>query len=372
MLKFNITKTFHHNGQHYADHHDVSSADTGSKDTSKHALHFIGEVALSGVCTIFGDSGAGKTTLLRCLVGLDTCTGSIHFNDQEWLSHQHLMAVEKRRIGVVFQEPRLFPHLNVQQNLQLAVNKAKNSDYSIATLAEKLGFTELLKHQTTQLSGGQKQRIAIARALLTNPQLLVMDEPLSSLDTSSKALLLPFLKQVSLQIPILYITHSTHELFYLSQQMLLVNNGSIEAIGEPQALFLDKKLSLIKFAQQGLIVDIKVRHFDRQQGLIEGCLDGQALYISAEQAPEIDKLQIKINSRDVIVATNPILESSLLNCLSAQVIDVCEDDKKAVILTLKLKVQFIYARITLRSFNALNLTVGSRVYAHIKTMSIIN
>lgn len=361
MLKFNIQKSF-------ASHH--------SHKKSRN-LHFQGEINLSGVCAIFGDSGAGKTTLLRCLIGLESCTGEITFKGQQWLHTSHKdqtnqIATEKRKIGVVFQEPRLFPHLNVQQNLQLAVNKADNSPFTINKLAQILGFSELLEYQTTQLSGGQKQRIAIARALLTNPQLLVMDEPLSSLDVSSKQLLLPFLKQVSEQIPILYITHSEHELFYLSKQMLLVNEGEIEAIGEPQQLFLDSELSLIKFAQQGLILNVLVKQYDPQEALIKGCLDGQTLYVSAEQAPTTDQIQVKINSRDVIVALNPIQGSSLLNCLLAQVIDFSQDTQKAVVITLKIESQCIYAYITLRSFNKLKLAVGSYVYAHVKTMSIIN
>ena len=364
MLKFNIQKSF--------------------KGQDKHSkkLYFKGEVDLSGVCTIFGDSGAGKTTLLRCLIGLENCTGNITFQGQQWLGSNsnnkiQKLAVEDRNIGVVFQEPRLFPHLNVQQNLELAVRKAKNSLFSINHLADKLGFSELLLHQTTQLSGGQKQRIAIARALLTNPALLVMDEPLSSLDVSSKRLLLPFLKQISEQIPILYITHSEHELFYLSKQMLLVNDGEVEAIGEPQKLFLDSRLSLIKFAQQGLILTVLVKEYDQQEALIKGCLDGQTLYVSAEQAPTTSQIQVKINSRDVIVALQPIEGSSLLNCLSAQIVDFSQDNQKAVVLTLQVQsksidAQSIYAYITLRSFNKLNLAIGSHVYAHVKTMSIIN
>ena len=358
MLKFNITKSF-------------------GSDENNRMFHFKGDINLTGVCVIFGDSGAGKTTLLRCLIGLEACSGDISFKQQSWLTTKPTGAVqnipiEKRHIGVVFQEPRLFPHLNVQQNLQLAVNKADNSSFTIEQLAEDLGFTALLNQQTTQLSGGQKQRIAIARALLTNPQLLVMDEPLSSLDVASKRTLLPFLKQISQQIPILYITHSEHELFYLSHQMVLINNGGIEAIGEPQRLFLDSHLSLIKFAQQGLILTLLVKTFDAEEALIKGCLDGQTLYVSAELAPKTDQIQVKINSRDVIIALQPIEGSSLLNCLLVEIVDVRHDQQKAVILTLKAQSQCLYAYITLRSFNKLKLAIGSQVYAHVKTMSIVN
>ncbi|MDA7745971.1 molybdenum ABC transporter ATP-binding protein [Psychromonas sp.] len=367
MLKFNIQRTFVH-----------AANKKNDAVASKQVLHFKGEINLTGVCAIFGDSGAGKTTLLRCLIGLEPCEGQISFKQQKWLDSNDdakskiNLITENRRIGVVFQEPRLFPHLSVKQNLQLAVVKAGKSTFTIENLAKELGFTELLHHQTTQLSGGQKQRIAIARALLTHPQLLVMDEPLSSLDLSSKQLLLPFLKQISANIPILYITHSVRELFYLSHQMLLVNNGEIEAIGEPQQLFLDNTLSLSKFAHEGLIVEVAVQQFDEQAGLIEGHLDGQTLFISAKHAPDINSIQVKINSRDVIIAIEPILGSSLLNCLLVTLVNIVTDNEKSMILTLKLDSQFIYARITLRSFKHLNLALGDRVYAHVKTMSIIN
>ncbi|MEG3755176.1 molybdenum ABC transporter ATP-binding protein [Psychromonas arctica] len=336
-------------------------------------LYFKANIDLSGVCVIFGDSGAGKTTLLRCLIGLESCVGDIQFKQQIWQSEQQKsIPTEKRGIGVVFQEPRLFPHLNVQQNLQLAVNKASSHAFTIEQLANKLGFTELLTHQTTQLSGGQKQRVAIARALLTDPQLLVMDEPLSSLDQGSKQLLLPFIKEVSQKIPILYITHSEQELFYLSRNMLLVNDGQIEASGEPQQLFLNSDLSLIKFAHQGLILSVDVKSYDPEEALIKACLDSQNLYISAETPPLVEKIQVKINSRDVIVALQPIEESSLLNCLSAKVVGFDIDSQKAVVLTLQFETQSLYAYITLRSFNKLQLAVGSEVFAHVKTMSIVN
>jgi len=352
MLKFNISKSF---------------------NNQQSTMHFQGEINLSGVCGIFGDSGAGKTTLLRCLIGLENCQGDISYNNQVWLKNgKKLKLTEQRKVGVVFQEPRLFPHLNVYENLKLAVKKATKGQFTIENLAHSLGFEALLNQQTTQLSGGQKQRIAIARALLTDPQLLIMDEPLSSLDIHSKQILLPFLKQISKKIPILYITHSEQELFYLSQMMILINAGEIEAIGEPQQLFLDSELSLIKFAQQGLILNIRVKAFNPKEALIKCSLDGQSLYVSADQAPNVDSIQVKINSRDVIVALKPIQESSLLNCLFVEVVDYRQDQQQAVILTLKAHTQCIYAYITLRSFNKLKLAIGSHVYAHVKTMSIIN
>jgi len=355
MLKFNIKKTF---------------------DNDK-SFHFKGELDLpSGVCTLFGDSGSGKTTLLRCLMGLESFDGEVFFSHQEWFSSEKFVKTEKREIGAVFQEPRLFPHLNVKQNLKLAVAKVGKSPFTIASLAQQLGFEDLLKHRTSQLSGGQKQRIAIARALLSNPQVLVMDEPLSSLDEGSKKLLLPFIKRVSLQIPVIYVTHSIKELFYLSNNMILINDGKVEAIGEPQNLFLNSKLSLAKFAHEGLVLNVLAKEFYEEDGLVEvmlkGKVEGQTLLISAEGTPKANKMQVRINSRDVIIALEPIEGSSLLNCLSAEVVSFSEKENQSMILTLKVDLQYIYARITSRSFNNLKLSVGSQVYAHIKTMSILN
>jgi len=356
MLKFNIKKTYNNNT----------------------SFHFKGELTLSsGICTIFGDSGAGKTTLLRCLMGLEPCQGEVYFSHQEWFSENKLVKTEKREIGAVFQEPRLFPHLNVEKNLKLAVAKAnKRSPFSIDSLAKQLGFEDLLKHHVSELSGGQKQRIAIARALLSNPQLLVMDEPLSSLDKSSKKLLLPFIKRVSLQIPVLYITHSVKELFYLSDHMILINDGQVEAIGEPQSLFLNNKLSVSKFAHEGLVLNVIVKEFLEEDGLIEATIkgkeEGQTLLISAGQTPKAKKMQVRINSRDVILAKQPIEGSSLLNCLVAEVSAFSQDENQSMIITLKVDLQHIYARITLRSFNHLQLAVGMPIYAHVKTMSILN
>ena len=355
MLKFDIKKTF-----------------------NKKTLHFKTKISLmSGVCTIFGDSGSGKTTLLRCLMGLESFEGEVVFQYQEWCTDNKFVKTEKREIGAVFQEPTLFPHLNVKQNLQLAVSKAGKSPFTIDSLAAQLGFDALLEQPTTQLSGGEKQRVAIARALLSNPQLIVMDEPLSSLDETSKNILLPFIKRVSLQIPVIYVTHSVKELFYLSDTMILLNDGQIEAVGDPQKLFLNNNLSISKLAQDGLVLTLWVKDFHEEDKLIEAVVKGevkeQPLFIAAESASKFKQIQVRIESSDVVIANQPITDSSLLNCLSAQVVDMAQDEQSSsMIITLKIETQFIYARITKRSFNYLKLAVGSKVYAHVKTMAILS
>jgi molybdate transport system ATP-binding protein len=331
---------------------------------------FTSKIPLQGICGIFGDSGAGKTSLVRALIGLDDqFIGSVIFKGCVWQDNHHFIKTEHRKIGMVFQEPRLFPHLDTLGNLTLALNK--ESIYSINELAQLLDFEPLLQKKTIALSGGQKQRIAIARAILTAPKLLIMDEPLSSLDKHSRALLLPFIKTLAKKIPILYITHSMQELFYLANNMLLINNGKIEAVGDPQKLFIDPTLSLVKHAHSGLLLDVDNTSWDEKNAILEGTVDGQAIYITMDNTVQQQKLQIKVESKDVIIATEKFPHSSLQNCFASQVEQIEKISPSHILLTLNLGKQKLLAKITLKSLQQLQLKVGQSVFCYIKAVSII-
>lgn len=331
---------------------------------------FQATLNLKGVCAIFGESGAGKTSLVRGLIGLDNhFTGEVVFRGETWQSDTQFIKTEKRRIGMVFQEPCLFPHLNVRQNLSLALHK--DSLYSLLELANLLQFSELLNASTQTLSGGQKQRIAIARAILTGPRLLIMDEPLSSLDSQSKDILLPFIKKISRQIPILYITHSMHELFYLASNMLLINQGKIEAYGTPENLFMDHKLSLLKQTHSGSLLTIKKLQWDEQYALLNGEVDGQKLILSAPKKPHHTTLKIKVESIDVIIALQPLSACSLQNCLQTRIKKIEHLSETQIVLTLSLKKQVLLAKITRKSLIELKLIEGQCVFAYIKALHLI-
>jgi len=336
------------------------------------SLHFQGELPLQGACAVFGDSGAGKTSFVRALAGLDTgFSGFLNYSGKPWQSENVFIKTEKRNIGMVFQEPRLFPHLDVQGNLQLAGTKAKNSLYSIKQLAELLDFSGLLSKKSHQLSGGQKQRIAIARAILRAPDLLLMDEPLSSLDQHSRALLLPFIKTLSQQIPLLYISHSMQEIFYLCDQMVLINQGKIEAIGSPHTLFLDARLSLAKHADSGLLLSVDSLSWDAQFSLVHGFVDGQPVVLAQEKKSRETRLQIKVESKDVIIATERFNLSSLQNCLSVTIEAIEPLSANSVLLTLTTGRQMLQAKITVKSLNELKLQKNQSVFAYIKALSIL-
>ncbi|KPU82719.1 molybdenum ABC transporter ATP-binding protein [Psychromonas sp. PRT-SC03] len=333
-------------------------------------FNFQGELKLQGVCAIFGDSGAGKTSLVRALIGLDNdFMGEVIFKDEVWQNQKQFVKTEKRRIGMVFQEPRLFPHLNVQKNLSLAYHK--DSRYTLLELANILQFSELLTSSIQTLSGGQKQRIAIARALLNAPRLLIMDEPLSSLDIQSKNILLPFIKKISQHIPILYITHSLHELFYLSSHMLLINQGKIEAYGTPQDLFMDAKLSLSKQMHSGVLLSVNKLRWDNKDALLKGEVDGQPLLLNATQDLLSNTLKIKVESVDVIIALRPLEACSLQNCLQTRIQKIESLSETQTMLTLVLDKQILLAKITNKSLFELKLEEGQVVLAYIKALSLI-
>ena len=210
----------------------------------------------TGISGIFGHSGTGKTTLLRCIAGLEpAASGSINFHDQQWLTKSNgATLAEHRKVGMVFQDSRLFPHLSVEKNLLLAQQQVKNPSVSIAKLCDDFSITALLNKSANQLSAGQQQRVAIVRSLLAQPQLLLLDEPLSALDHQAKKQLMAALKEFSAQhsLPMLYVSHSPTELAYLCDQLLIIKEGVMVDFGNAKELLTAQGL----LGHQGKIVNI--------------------------------------------------------------------------------------------------------------------
>ncbi len=191
-----------------------------------------------GVTALFGRSGAGKTTFLRCAAGLERAREGLFAVDGEtWQDDvaRRFVPTHRRRLGYVFQEPALFPHLTVRGNLEYGWHRVPARERRLAfdEVVALLGATPLLPRDPRELSGGERQRVAIARALLTSPRLLLMDEPLASLDATSRAEILPYLERVrdELALPILYVSHIREEVLRLADHVIVLDRGRVVASG---------------------------------------------------------------------------------------------------------------------------------------------
>lgn len=186
------------------------------------------------VTAIFGPSGSGKSTLLSIIAGISKPDqGRVMINGETVFDHEKKInkPIHQRRIGLVFQDARLFPHLNVEHNLRypLKYTPTHEQQFHLNEIADLLEIGSLLKRTTHQLSGGEKQRVALGRALLSSPRLLMLDEPMASLDESLKSQILPFLKKVAdeIKIPMIYISHSRDEIAQITNNVVYINAGKI-------------------------------------------------------------------------------------------------------------------------------------------------
>ncbi len=185
-------------------------------------------LAATGITALSGPSGSGKTTLLRCIAGLARLSGHLSVDGEVWQDRHAFSPAHRRAVGVVFQEPSLLPHLSVRGNLDYGARRASGRPaIGFDEVVDLLGLAPLLARATTHLSGGERQRVALGRALLSQPRLLLMDEPLSSLDAASKAEILPYLERLhrALEIPTLYVSHDAGEIARLADHVLYIQDG---------------------------------------------------------------------------------------------------------------------------------------------------
>jgi molybdate transport system ATP-binding protein len=209
------------------------------------------ELPNSGLTVFFGPSGSGKTSVINLLAGLmKPDKGFIKVHDRVLFDSEKRINVPPydRRLGYIFQESRLFPHLTVSSNLRYGYQEGKQITFD--EVVELLGIGHLLKRRPHHLSGGEKQRVAIGRALLTNPDLLLMDEPLSALDELRKEEIIPFIKRVrdEFYTPIVYVTHSTHEVERLANMVVRMKNGEVHSFGSVEEVLPNLKQAMMKEA----------------------------------------------------------------------------------------------------------------------------
>jgi len=339
-------------------------------------LAVAAQVPGRGVTAVYGRSGCGKTTLLRCVAGLEPAArGRLVVNGDTWQDPTRFMPPERRPIGYVFQEGHLFPHLSVRNNLLYGYRRiaAKRRVVQPEEAIRLLGLENLLTRRVTELSGGQRQRVAIGRALLTSPQVLLMDEPLAALDALSKAEIFPYLERLhgELSIPVLYVSHSIDEVSRLADHMLLLADGRLLAEGPLRELTTRDDLPLAHAESAAAVIDAAVIGHDERHHLTELGFAGGSLWASRIDLPRSRHVRIRIMARDVAIQLTRPVDSSVLNCLGARVRDISDDPHPGhVLVRLVVGDEILLARITRRSLEHLGLRAGSEVHALVKSVAL--
>lgn len=331
-----------------------------------------------GVTAIFGPSGCGKTTVLRCIAGLTRLAGSCRVAGETWQDAATFRPPHRRPVGYVFQEASLFPHLSVRANLLYGVRGRMPADAAIRfdDVVDLLGLSPLLSRAPHNLSGGERQRVAIGRALLSQPRLLLMDEPLSALDRDTKDEILPFLERLhlALSLPVLYVTHDMREVERLADHLVLMRAGRVLAAGPLAALQSDPALPLATARDAAVGLDAVVTAVDAAYGLATLAVAGGTFIVPAGAGTAIGERQrLRIAAGDVSLAREPPGPSTILNVLETRILTAqTGGDEVTAVLGLGRDGAGarILARVTRRSFERLGLAEGMAVYAQIKSVAL--
>ncbi|MEC9369276.1 MAG: molybdenum ABC transporter ATP-binding protein [Pseudomonadota bacterium] len=329
-----------------------------------------------GVTSLFGRSGAGKTSIVNMIAGLlrpdrgrIAAGGRVLFDSTERIS----LPPHKRRVGYVFQDGRLFPHLTVRQNLNYGrwFTQAADRSTDFDMVADMLDLAPLMTRFPATLSGGEKQRVAIGRALLSSPRMLLMDEPLASLDDHRKQEILPYIERLrdGTDMPIVHVSHSLGEVARLASTLVLVSAGKVEASGPTEEIMARTDLfPLTGRFEAGALIDCTVDGRDRESGLLKLKSRAGMLLAAASDIPDGTALKVRIRARDVMIATSKPIGFSALNVLPATVSDIRSDPPYADI-RLDAGGTVLLARITDHSVRKLGLRKGRQVFAVIKSTS---
>lgn len=342
-------------------------------------LRFDLDVPARGVVALFGPSGSGKTTLLRALAGLERVSGFVQVGTETWQHDDRrvFVATHRRRIGYVFQDPSLFAHLTVRGNLDYgrarSPSGASPSDFT--TIVELLGIERLLELGPSHLSGGEQQRVAIARALLAGPRLLLMDEPLASLDPARKGEILHYLERLRdrTETPIFYVSHALEEVARLANHLVLIDHGHILASGPPAQILSRLDLPTAHLEDSGVVLDGQLVEHDERDQLSRIGFETASLWVSRVAQPRDAFVRVRVLARDVALARDAPGRSSILNVLQARVEELRDEGPDRVNVRLSFGDTYalpLLSRITRRSRDALGLTPGLAVYALVKSVAL--
>ena len=331
-----------------------------------------------GIAVLFAPSGSGKTTLLRCVAGLERGHDAlVRIGGDCWQddSRNVFLPAWQRPLGYVFQEPSLFDHLDVRRNLDYGRKRAgSTATTAVNDVIELLGIGHLLARRTSELSGGERQRVAVARALSVSPRILLLDEPLASLDHARRQEILPWLERMrdELHIPMLYVTHSVAEAARLADTLIVLEHGRVVASGPAATILADIAAPMVLGEDVGALLDGTVQARDEQWHLARLAFDGAALWMRDSGLDVGRRARVRVLARDVSLATEAPRATSIQNLLEGTVLAIAPDTHPSQALV---QVQcgqcILLARVTSRAVAVLGLAPGKRVWAQVKSVALV-
>lgn len=343
---------------------------------------FVLEVDISlpgkGITAIFGPSGSGKSTFLRCIAGLERPDpGRLRVLDDDWQTDRKFLPTHRRPLGYVFQEASLFPHLNALGNLDYArkrADRAAGAGFTLERVVELLGIGHRLQQMPHELSGGERQRVAIARALLIQPRLLLMDEPMASLDDQRKAEILPYLERLrdELELPVLYVSHSVAEVTRLAHHLVVLEDGKVKTQGPLAKVLAGIDPPLLLGEEAGVVLEAQVVARDLRWHLVLVRFAGGELWVRDEGDAQGQAVRVRILARDISLSLHEQHDSSIANRLPGEVIALVADTHPAMcVVQLQIGASTLLARVTRRSADQLALAPGRRVWVQIKSVALV-
>ena len=346
------------------------------------ALEVAFEAPMQGVTALFGPSGSGKTTVLRCVAGLQMLPdGDLAVGGEIWQAGRAFRPPWERAVGYVFQEASLFAHLSVRRNLlygqRRALRRGAREAIRFDEVVALLGIEGLLERAPLRLSGGERQRVAVGRALLSQPRLLLMDEPLAGLDRFSKDEILPYLEALhaALAIPILYVSHDLAEVERLADHLVLMAAGRAVACGPLQDLQADPALPVARLPEASVALNATVTGYDPDYGLATLAVDGGTIVVPGEYGAPGAARRMRVRAADVSLAREPPTASTILNILPARIAAAEAQDAAQMNVVVRLGVAGqgarLLARVTRKSWVTLGLRPGDLVHAQVKSIALV-
>ena len=330
-----------------------------------------------GVTALFGKSGTGKTSVIQAVAGLlrpdagrIVVNGRCLFDSEGGVD----LPVHRRRLGYVFQDARLFPHLSVAENLRYAARAQRRAVDKVeeARVVEMLGIGDLLTRRPAGLSGGERQRVAIGRALLSAPEMLLLDEPLAALDEARKGEILPYLERLrdAAGLPILLVSHAVSEVARLATTVVVLSEGRVVRVGPTGDILSDPEVvPALGVEDAGAVIRARLvaRHED---GLCELESCGGRLFLPTLSGAPGDLLRVRIRAQDVILSRRAPEGLSALNILKGRISALREGEGPGVMARIACGEEHILARLTRRSAQAMALAEGDEIHAIVKSVSV--